>query len=94
MNDQDRGQRVRELQADWERALREHGTQSIEYRRAARRMYRFLQRRIDFLPDRGVMEIIERAIETGNAWSYSDAINRAVKAWGSSFQLPKPNPPG
>lgn len=81
MTEQERIQRRKELSAEWSQALREHGTQSIEYRRAARRMYRFYQRRIDFLPDRGVMEIIEQAVASGNAWSYSDAINRAVKAW-------------
>jgi hypothetical protein len=37
------------------------------------------------------MEIVERAIATGNAWSYSDAINRAVKAWSDMLPITETN---
>jgi hypothetical protein len=64
------------------RILREHGTQSPEYRRFMRRQYREMNWRIDYLPDRRAAAVIKRAIGEGWALSYSDAINLALRAWG------------
>jgi hypothetical protein len=41
MTEQERVKRRKELNDELSRAIKEHGTQSIEYRRAVRRMYRF-----------------------------------------------------
>ena len=62
-------------------AMREHGTQSIEWRRAYRHYYRSLQKRIDYLPDRPALKVLEQAIAAGWALSYSDAINQALRDW-------------
>lgn len=62
-------------------AMREHGTQSIEWRRAYRRFYRSLQKRIDYLPDRKALAVLELALSRSWALSYTDAINQALRAW-------------
>lgn len=68
---------------------REKGTGNIEYRRAYRREYRALVRRIDYLPDRKATEAIDRAIAEGHALNQSDAINRALRAWDFALSLAK-----
>jgi hypothetical protein len=85
MYDPDNVEKRRALNAEWDQALREYGTQSIEYRRATRRMYRSYQRRIDYLPDRKAMEALETAIRRRYALNFSDAINQALQAWAESF---------
>jgi hypothetical protein len=85
MYDPDNVEKRRALNAEWNRALRENGTQSIEYRRATRRMYRSYQRRIDYLPDRKAMEVLAIALQRRYAYSFTDAINQALQEWAESF---------
>lgn len=61
--------------------LREHGSDSLEYRRAWRKEYRERYRRIDYTPDRQAAAALELAISNGWASSYTDAINRALADW-------------
>lgn len=85
MNEQERIGKRRALNLEWDRALREHGSQSIEYRRACRQMYRLYNRRIDYLPDRKAMKTLETAMQRRYAWSFTDAINQALDVWATSF---------
>lgn len=57
--------------------LREHGSRSIQYRRAWRNEYRRLNPRIDYAPNRAALAALER----GWAASYTDAINQALSEW-------------
>lgn len=61
--------------------LQEHGSRSIEYRRAWRKEYRERYRRIDYTPDWQATAAMDLAIRNGWASSYTDAINRALADW-------------
>lgn len=85
MNEREYIEKRQALNQEWDRALREDGSQSIEYRRACRRMYRLYNRRIDYLPDSKAMKTLETAMQRRYAWSFTDAINQALQAWATSF---------
>jgi hypothetical protein len=85
MNEQEYEEKRRALNAEWDRALHEHGSQSIEYRRACRRMYRLYTRRIDYLPGHEAIETLENAVRRRYAWSFSDAINQALEVWAATL---------
>lgn len=61
--------------------LREHGSDSLEYRRAWRKEYRERYWRIDYTPDRPAVAALDLALKRGWASSYTDAINRALTEW-------------
>ena len=61
--------------------LAEHGSNSPEYRRAWRRQYRGMFRRVDYYPDSLAAKALDRAVAKGWALSSSDAINQALRAW-------------
>lgn len=85
MTDHEKRQRWYRLLSERDKALSAHGSQSIEYRRANRRVHRAHQRRIDYLPDGESVEILEAALREGYALSLGDAINQALRTWRDTF---------
>lgn len=83
--DAERSRRYCDLSAARDLALAEHGSHSIEYRRANRRAYRARQRRIDYLPDGESVKILETALRESYALSFRDAIRQALRARRDTF---------